>query len=94
MQTHRLSKVDPVYPPEAQQLEGVLLLRVHIDKDGNASQAERISGPDLLVPAATEAVKGWKYQPYMLRGSPIEVETRVNLTYSQAATVAKSSLNL
>lgn len=82
MQTYLRNKVDPVYPPEAQTLGGgTLVLRVQIDKDGNVYKAEKTSGPDSLAPAATDAVKKWKYKPFLLNGLPTEVETTVNLGY-------------
>jgi Gram-negative bacterial TonB protein C-terminal len=49
-------------------------------KDGNVYKAEKVSGPDVLVPAATEAVRRWKYQPFTVGwGNPVEVETTVVL---------------
>jgi TonB family protein len=90
MQTYLLSRVDPVYPPEAlaQHVDGAVVLRVRIDKDGNVFQAEKVSGADLLVPAAIEAVKQWKYKPYLLNWEPwepIEVSTTVEISVTSPA---------
>ena len=66
-----LSKVPPEYPAAAKDkhIQGVVLLRVIIDREGNASNLRLISGHPLLAPAAIDAVKQWKYKPYLLNGS-------------------------
>jgi TonB family protein len=81
MQTYLLSRIDPVYPAEAlaQHVDGPVVLRVRIDKNGNVFQAEKVSGADVLVPAAIEAVKQWKYKPYLLDWEPMEVSTTVEI---------------
>jgi len=79
MQYRLLNRVEPVYPAEMQKVEATLVLRVRIDKDGNVYKADKVSGPDALVPAAIEAVKNWKYQPLLLNGERIEVDTTVDL---------------
>jgi protein TonB len=77
----------PVYPPLAKQarISGVVKLGAVISKDGTIQQLEVISGHPLLVPAALEAVKQWVYQPTLLNGEPVEVQTQidVNFTLSQ-----------
>jgi protein TonB len=77
MQQYLIRRVDPVYPPEAlaKHLEGVVVIKVTIDKEGSVYKAEVVSGPPELIPAAIEAVKQWKYRPYLLGGEPIEVES-------------------
>jgi TonB family protein len=82
MQTYLLSRIDPVYPAEAlaQHVEGVVVLRVRIDKNGDVFKAEKVSGADVLVPAAIKAVKQWKYKPYLLNWEPIEVSTTVEIS--------------
>ncbi len=69
-----LNRVYPVYPPD---VLGLVALRVRIDKRGNVVRVEKINGSDLVFPAASEAVKAWKYRPYLLNGTPVEVETIV-----------------
>lgn len=77
----------PVYPPLAKQarISGVVRLSAIISKDGTIQHLEVISGHPLLVPAALEAVKQWVYQPTLLNGEPVEVQTQidVNFTLSQ-----------
>jgi protein TonB len=77
----------PVYPPLAKQarISGVVKLSAIISKDGTIQKLEVISGHPLLVPSALEAVKQWVYQPTLLNGEPVEVQTQidVNFTLSQ-----------
>jgi protein TonB len=56
-----------------------------ISKEGAIENLTVISGHPLLVPAALEAVKQWIYQPTLLNGEPVGVETEidVNFTLSQ-----------
>jgi TonB family protein len=74
----------PVYPAEARNkhIEGQVILHVIIDKKGNISRALLISGHPMLAPAAIDAVKQWKYTPYLLNNQPVEVETQVTVTFS------------
>jgi TonB family protein len=77
-------KVKPVYPPDArdQGIQGVVTLQAIIDKEGNVANLQLISGHPLLAPAAIEAVKQWKYRPYLLNGNPLEVNTQVQVNFT------------
>jgi periplasmic protein TonB len=79
-----LYKPEPKYPLLALQsrIEGVVQIDALIDKDGNVVQARAISGPGLLIPAALEAVKHWKYEPTYLNGVPWPIELTVHVTFS------------
>jgi TonB family protein len=83
MENRLLSRVEPVYPPQArtEHIEGMVVLRINIDKDGNVYRADSVSGPPVLIPAAIDAVKQWKYQPYLIAGEPTEVETSVEISF-------------
>jgi periplasmic protein TonB len=87
MQCRPLNRVEPVYPAGMQKVQGTLVLRVRIDKDGNVYKVDKVSGPDALVPAAIEAVKSWKYQPFLLNGERIEVDTTVDLKFPNESPV-------
>lgn len=84
MQGLLLTKVQPEYPPDAreQHIEGLVVLKVNIDKDGNVYKTELISGHPLLAPAAIEAVKQWKYKPFKLNNQPVAVETQVTVNFT------------
>jgi TonB family protein len=83
MRSFLITKVNPSYPPEAerQHVDGTVVLRINIDKNGNISTVEPVTGHPLLVPAAIDAVKLWKYKPYLLHQTPVEVETTVLIKF-------------
>lgn len=79
-----LKKVEPRYPPDAKSahIQGVVILHVIIDKEGNIMDMELFSGPIELVPPTVYAVRQWKYRPYLLKGQPIELDTTIEVRYS------------
>lgn len=78
-----ISKITPVYPPiaRAARVEGVVVLKAVIDRNGNIQNLGVVSGPTLLVSAAIDAVRQWRYRPYLLNGKPVEVETTVQVIF-------------
>jgi protein TonB len=81
-----IRKVPPSYPPLARQarIQGVVVLQAQISKEGNIQNLQLISGHPMLAPAAIEAVKQWKYKPYLLNGEPVEVDTQVQVNFTLA----------
>jgi len=79
-------KVQPTYPPLARQarIQGTVVLQAQISKTGDIENLQLVSGHPMLAPAAIEAVKQWKYKPYLLNGEPVEVETTVQVNFSLA----------
>ncbi|HKM86693.1 MAG TPA: energy transducer TonB [Terriglobales bacterium] len=79
-----IKKVPPDYPILARQsrIQGQVILRARIDKDGNVEDLTLVSGHPMLAPAAIKAVKQWKYKPYLLNGQPVKVETQVVVIFS------------
>src|SRR5271165_4750304 len=79
-----IRKVQPNYPPLARQarIQGQVLLQAEISKDGSIENLHLISGHPMLAPAAIEAVKQWKYKPYILNGEPVEVETQITVNFT------------
>ena len=78
-----VNRVQPVYPEAARQarIQGVVRLRVILAKDGTISQMEVISGHPLLQQAALDAVRQWVYQPTLLNGRPVEVDTTIDVIF-------------
>jgi len=74
-----IKRIDPEYPDSARQkhVEGTVTLGAVIDKNGDVGQLSVVSGPTLLVPAALEAVRRWKYKPYLLQGEPLAMQTQI-----------------
>jgi protein TonB len=79
-----VNKVQPVYPPLARQtrVQGTVRLHAIISKDGSVQQLEVMSGHPLLVQAALDAVKQWRYRPTLLNGEPVEVDTTIDVIFS------------
>lgn len=79
--THR---VDPVYPPiaKAAKVAGTVVLHVIIGKDGTVQEVQVVSGPPLLIRAATDAVRQWSYKPALLNGKAVEVDTTVTVIFA------------
>ena len=78
-----LNKVQPIYPELARQqrIQGVVRLKTIIGVDGTIQQLELISGHPLLVQAAMDAVRQWRYQPILVNGKPVEVETTIDVYF-------------
>ena len=76
-------RVEPKYPPIAQQahIQGIVILTAVIDKDGIIQRLQLVSGHPMLATAAIDAVKQWRYKPYLLNGQPVEAETTVTVTF-------------
>ncbi len=79
-----VSKVAPIYPPDAKaaRISGAVVLHAIIGKDGTVAALDVVSGPRELQTSALDAVRQWVYKPYLLNGEPTEVETTVTVTYS------------
>jgi TonB family protein len=78
-----VTKTQPVYPASAMQLriEGAVELQATISKSGDISGVKIISGDTRLARAAVDAVKQWKYKPYLLNGEPIEIQTQITMNF-------------
>jgi TonB family protein len=78
-----ISKVLPVYPLSARQarVQGTVVLQAKISKDGTVEALRAASGHPFLIPPAIEAVKQWRYKPYILDGRPRAVETEVMVNF-------------
>ena len=84
--TKLVSQPRPQYPPEAKQarVQGVVKLYAIIGKDGTVQNLTVVSGDPLLVPSAVEAVRHWVYEPTLLNGNPVEVDTEIDVNYTLA----------
>jgi protein TonB len=78
-----VKQIPPAYPATALQrgTEGVVELLATISKDGNISAVKTLSGDAQLSHAAVEAVKQWKYKPYLLNGEPVEIQTQITVKF-------------
>ncbi len=78
-----ISRVQPVYPFLAKQarLQGTVLIRAIIARDGSVESAVVVRGHPVLAQAARDAVLLWKYRPTLLNGQPVEVETLITVIF-------------
>jgi TonB family protein len=78
-----IHRVEPDYPEEArrQRVQGAVVLEVHINPDGTVQELKLINGPSLLVQAATDAVRQWKFKPHIVSGHRSEMQTVITLNF-------------
>jgi TonB family protein len=76
-------RVQPDYPPGARRarVQGTVILRAVIGRDGSIEKLTLVSGHPMLVPAAIAAVNQWRYKPYLLSGNPVEVDTEILVNF-------------
>ena len=81
-----LRKILPVYPPLARsaRIQGSVVLQAVISRQGIIENLRMLAGHPMLVPAAIEAVRQWRYRPYVLNNEPVEVETQITVNFSLA----------
>ena len=79
-----IKQAQPVYPEEARfaRIQGTVRLNATINKNGDIVDLEVLDGPIELVVSAVNAVRKWKYRPYLLMGNPVEVQTEVIVNYA------------
>jgi len=76
-------KIEPIYPEAARQanIQGIVVLEAVIGADGTVVDLHAVSGPDELTPAAMDAVKWWRFQPYLLDGQAVQVKTTLAIDF-------------
>jgi periplasmic protein TonB len=81
-----IRKVQPAYPALARSagIHGAVVLSAMISKQGVIENLRVLTGHPMLVPAAIEAVRQWRYRPYVLNNEPVEVETQITVNFSLA----------
>lgn len=79
-----IKKVSPEYPKKArkQHVQGAVRLHAIIAKDGSVKNLEVVSGDPLLVDAALKAVRQWRYEPTLIDGQPVEVDTTIDVKFA------------
>jgi protein TonB len=78
-----IRQIKPNYPPLAKQarISGSVVLQAVIGKDGTIQNLRAVSGHPMLIQSAIDAVRQWKYKPYILNGEPVEVDTQVTVNF-------------
>jgi protein TonB len=76
-------KVEICYPPigMAARVTGTVVMAIEIDRNGDVLHPKVVTGPRMLQKAAVEAVRKYKYKPYLLNGKAVDVETTVSVAF-------------
>ncbi|HKR95051.1 MAG TPA: TonB family protein [Candidatus Angelobacter sp.] len=79
----KLNAPNPTYPQMARiaHIQGDVVLQATISKTGSVENLHAVSGHPILIQAALDAVRQWKYKPYILNGEPVEVETTIKVQF-------------
>jgi protein TonB len=85
-QANLIRDVPPQYPPQAgrERIEGTVVLLAVIGTDGTVKDVRVESGPPQLTQAAIDAVKQWRYRPYLLNGVPVEIDSRITINFTMS----------
>lgn len=75
LQGHAVFRAEPLYPAAAkkERVSGTVVVEVTVNETGNVISSRAVCGPDLLVPAAVEAARKWRFAPTLLSGVPVKV---------------------
>ncbi len=86
VQGNAISQPKPLYPQMARmaRVSGSVVLQAVISKNGNIENLRVISGHPMLQQSALDAVRQWRYRPYLLNGEPVEVETQITVNFNLA----------
>ena len=81
-----LSRVAPIYPDAAQsqRIQGRVVVDAMVMEDGSIGELKVVQGQPMLAQSAVEAVKHWRYQPFVLDGKPIQRETTITIDFRLA----------
>ena len=72
------------YPSLARQMkvQGSVLLQAFVSADGGIRELRVLSGPPILVSAAAEAVRQWRFKPYLQNGQPVETQAKISVNFT------------
>ncbi len=86
VQGNAISQPKPLYPQMARmaRVQGTVVLQAVISKSGNIENLRVVSGHAMLQQSALDAVRQWRYRPYLLNGEPVEVETQITVNFNLA----------
>jgi TonB family protein len=78
-----IRKIEPVYPQAAkmQGVAGTVIVEMTISENGTVRDVKQISGAPILAQAATDAIRKWRYSPFLLNGKPLEVQKQVSVVF-------------
>jgi protein TonB len=79
----KIHDVSPEYPRKAKEnhIQGDVILQGTIDSKGKVINLTVVQGDPILAEASIKAVRQWRYRPYVLKGEPVEVETKIKIQF-------------
>jgi len=79
-----IAKTDPTYPPiaKAQHITGIVVIEAVVNRQGTVQSLRVVSGPAMLESASLNAMKSWRYRPYVLNGAAVEFTTTESFTFT------------
>ena len=88
-----VSRIEPIYPLEAKQkrIQGEVMFEVTIDEQGEVIDVQVLGGNAILVGAAYDAVRQWRYTPILLNGSPVRARAEVSIRFQLSPNSAAAS---
>jgi TonB family protein len=89
-----VNTVSPLYPPFlGKRVDGTVVLHVVIGKNGAVNSARYVSGPPNLINSAVKAVLQWQYEPTLVNGLAVEVDTTVSVVFPPPAKQEEPTAN-
>jgi protein TonB len=81
-----ISRTEPAYPAIARRarVSGLVVIQVTVGTDGSVKGARVVSGHPMLVQSALDAVRKWRFRPYLVNGNVVEVESNITLVFRLA----------
>lgn len=81
---HLTKRVEPVYPAiaKAMRLQGKVILKVVVTEVGEVDSAKQVSGPQIFLQAAIDAVMQWRYRPFLADGNAVRATFQVEVPFS------------
>lgn len=78
------SRSNPVYPPAAKTIRttGVVKVEIMVNEEGEVTEIQKASGPPMLQSAAKDAVRKWKFKPFLRDGQPVKATGYVSFNFS------------
>ncbi|HVI10552.1 MAG TPA: TonB family protein [Candidatus Binatia bacterium] len=88
-----LQQTVAVYPAlgDRSRVQGSVVLQAVIGADGNIENIHVLSGPAILIGAAQQAVREWRFKPYVQNGQPVETKARITVNFSIKVADTKAS---
>ncbi len=81
-------KTMPVYPEEAMKkgIQGNAIFKIEVDEAGKITSSVAAGGDPLLIAASKDALRTFRFHPYLLNGTPVKVQSQLGFHFSTEKT--------